>query len=266
MVKRIVVGLLLLGSIFFLLYIGNPWLIIAIAIVGFGGVYEMARALKQAGKPVWATGGFFFIALSIGGIALLPLSPNAIILFSLLLVWLAQLSLLVLRRQMDITVLAYSALLLLYPCLPLVLLGPLAMLGKLGKQLILLAIFIAGGTDTLAYFTGLLLGRKKLIPEISPKKTVAGAYGGLLGGVIGAYLHWLLLGLSGQFSPWTPLILGLFGAAVAQMGDLAASLVKRALDIKDYGNLFPGHGGILDRIDSVLFILPLIYGCTAFLG
>jgi phosphatidate cytidylyltransferase len=108
----------------------------------------------------------------------------------------------------------------------------------------------------MAYFTGLLLGRHKLAPKISPKKTIEGAVGGVAGSV-------LLCGLFGYFAV-PPLLthciaLGVLGGVVSQLGDLTASIFKRKMGIKDYGNLIPGHGGVLDRFDSVLFTAPAVY-------
>lgn len=122
--------------------------------------------------------------------------------------------------------------------------------------LIWLVVLTAFGTDIMAYFSGFLFGKHKLCPKISPKKTIEGSIGGTLGSVI-------LSGLFGFF--FAPevlvhcLIIGVLGGIVSQFGDLTASIFKRKMGIKDYGNLIPGHGGILDRFDSVLFTGPLVY-------
>lgn len=122
--------------------------------------------------------------------------------------------------------------------------------------LIWLVVLTAFGTDIMAYFSGFLFGKHKLCPKISPKKTIEGSIGGTLGSII-------LSGLFGYF--FAPevlihcLIIGLLGGIVSQFGDLTASIFKRKMGIKDYGNLIPGHGGILDRFDSVLFTGPMVY-------
>ena len=122
--------------------------------------------------------------------------------------------------------------------------------------LIWLVVLTAFGTDIMAYFSGFLFGKHKLCPKISPKKTIEGSIGGTLGSVI-------LSGLFGYF--FAPevlvhcLIIGVLGGIVSQFGDLTASIFKRKMGIKDYGNLIPGHGGILDRFDSVLFTGPMVY-------
>lgn len=124
------------------------------------------------------------------------------------------------------------------------------------SNMIWLIVITAFGTDIMAYFSGYLLGKHKLCPKISPKKTIEGSVGGILGSVI-------LSGLFGYFVMPEVLvhclIIGVLGGIVSQFGDLTASVFKRKMGIKDYGNLIPGHGGILDRFDSVLFTGPMVY-------
>lgn len=111
--------------------------------------------------------------------------------------------------------------------------------------------------DTSAYFVGRRFGRHKLAPILSPKKTWEGAAGGLLGAILTGIVCVLLLGL-----PITLLqgaLLGLVGGIVGPLGDLSESLIKRQVGLKDAGNLIPGHGGILDRADSLLFTVPILY-------
>lgn len=116
--------------------------------------------------------------------------------------------------------------------------------------------------DTLAYFIGSRFGRRKLIPAVSPNKSVEGAVAGLAGSVLGALAVYGITAacVEAALPPvWHYLLLGLLGGVVGQMGDLFASLIKRHCGVKDYGKLFPGHGGMMDRIDSVLFMAVLVY-------
>lgn len=121
------------------------------------------------------------------------------------------------------------------------------------KWLILLTAF---GSDIFAYFSGYLLGRHKLCPKLSPKKTIEGAVGGVIGSVV-------LCALFGYFfmRPYFIhcIVIGLIGSPVSMLGDLTASAYKRKMGIKDYGDLIPGHGGVMDRVDSVLFTAPFVY-------
>lgn len=124
-------------------------------------------------------------------------------------------------------------------------------------------IFIsAWASDTCAYFVGVTLGRHKLAPTLSPKKSIEGAIGGVLGATIAGGIYGKILEYYGIFTDggiWIFALLGMCGSIVAQIGDLAASAIKRNFDIKDYGKCIPGHGGMLDRFDSVIFTSPLIY-------
>lgn len=117
-----------------------------------------------------------------------------------------------------------------------------------------LLIFIAAwSTDTFAYFGGFLFGKRKLCPNLSPKKTVAGAISGAVGAVAGfAVYGFIMVNTGGEFDFFKYSIYAVFASFASQTGDLAASAIKRHYGIKDYGNIFPGHGGVLDRFDSIL--------------
>jgi phosphatidate cytidylyltransferase len=123
-------------------------------------------------------------------------------------------------------------------------------------------IVVVWGYDTGAYLTGRWLGRHRLIDHISPSKTVEGLGGGLVLATLAAGLGTWLTGLE----PWHALVLGPVVGMAAQAGDLAESLVKRAAGRKESGFLIPGHGGILDRIDSFLFAAPVLVGYALLLG
>jgi len=131
--------------------------------------------------------------------------------------------------------------------------------GELFVWLIFVGAFM---TDTFAYFVGIFFGKRKLCPDISPKKTIVGA----IGGVIGCGLCFVLYGFIVQYlrpeigiSVPLMFLFGLLCSVAAQIGDLVASTIKRQYDIKDFGKLLPGHGGILDRFDSILFVAPVVY-------
>ena len=130
-----------------------------------------------------------------------------------------------------------------------------------GRYIFLLVFIAAWGCDTFAYLTGSLIGKHKLIPEISPKKTVEGAIGGtvstmLLFALYGFLVETFTEGISSRYA--VLLVYGLVLAIVAQIGDLIASAIKREHGIKDYGNLLPGHGGIMDRFDSILAVSTVL--------
>lgn len=120
----------------------------------------------------------------------------------------------------------------------------------------LLLVLVVWGYDVGAYLTGRLIGRRQLLDHISPSKTIEGLAGGLVLATIGAGIGAALVGLE----PWHPLVIGPVVGLSAQVGDLAESMLKRAADRKESGFLVPGHGGILDRIDSFLFAAPVLAG------
>lgn len=126
-----------------------------------------------------------------------------------------------------------------------------------GKQWVLLVLIMTMTCDSCAYFVGSAFGKHRLYPAISPKKSIEGALGGLLGAVLTAMLGhlWLLP----QSSLIDCLMVGLLAGSIGQLGDLFESMIKRYANIKDSGTIFPGHGGMLDRVDSLLFSFPVVY-------
>ena len=131
-----------------------------------------------------------------------------------------------------------------------------------GMLIALLPVVLTWASDTGAYFTGRALKGPKLIPSISPGKTVSGAIGGVVFTVIATYIlvHWLLRPYAQlAFSPLGLVTFAVVISVVAQIGDLVESLFKRSAGVKDSGKLLPGHGGVLDRLDSLFFVLPVAY-------
>ena len=130
-----------------------------------------------------------------------------------------------------------------------------------GVVLLFIPFLGAWMPDTFAYFSGTLFGKHKLIPSVSPKKTVEGAIGAVVGCIISFLVYGLIVdyaaGLSVNYL--TLAILAVLCGIIAQLGDLSASVIKREFGVKDFGNLIPGHGGIIDRIDSLIFVAPLVY-------
>lgn len=129
------------------------------------------------------------------------------------------------------------------------------MFGEEGKYLVWLIFICSWGCDTCAYCVGMLIGKHKMAPVLSPKKSIEGAVGGVVGAALlgvayAAVLHNDMIAYA---------IICAVGALISMVGDLAASAIKRNQGIKDYGKLIPGHGGILDRFDSVIFTAPIIY-------
>lgn len=131
-----------------------------------------------------------------------------------------------------------------------------------GIYLVWLIFISSWMCDTSAYVVGMLIGKHKMAPKLSPKKSIEGGIGGIVGAALLGLLYGVILRNAGVADGANlyvyPVIAGV-GGLISQIGDLAASAVKRNYDIKDYGRLIPGHGGILDRFDSVIFTAPMIY-------
>lgn len=139
---------------------------------------------------------------------------------------------------------------------------------SLQTMLLVMVFAVAVGGDTFAYFVGSAVGGPKLCPHISPNKTVAGAVGGFLGSilcaiVVGRVFAAVNAGAPGYPPLWGDVLAGALGGLAGQVGDLFASMVKRHCKIKDFGHIFPGHGGMLDRLDSIFFTCIIIYSYRA---
>ncbi len=139
---------------------------------------------------------------------------------------------------------------------------------EMGVGAMCTAFLVSWGTDTAAYFAGVLFGKHKLIPNVSPKKTIEGSVGAIIAVPLLCILYVFilnkcgmpLLGVEVNLSVYIGLaIMGVVGSVISQLGDLAASAIKRDAGIKDYGSIFPGHGGFMDRFDSVIFVAPIVY-------
>ena len=126
-----------------------------------------------------------------------------------------------------------------------------------GIYYLLLLLNFSSVCDMGAYFTGVTCGKHKLCPAISPKKTVEGA----IGGVVSSIVVTVILSLCFKKALVLPIVLTIPFCILGMVGDLFASAIKRSVNLKDYGNLIPGHGGILDRVDSIIMIAPLLYLC-----
>ncbi len=136
-----------------------------------------------------------------------------------------------------------------------------------GLFLLIMGLCGAWIADTGAYFTGVFLGKHKLCPEISPKKTIEGFIGGIaITGIVYAAAFSIYMGEFAVTRALLTFVLGAVCAVIGTVGDLSASMIKRQIGFKDYGKIMPGHGGLMDRFDSVLFVLPTFYAFVSLTG
>ena len=178
----------------------------------------------------------------------------AFLLFAIYLIWRMTIQLYI-KGQNPIKSVALSMMGHLYVTVPIVL---MAVMGTINKYFLLSMFILVWVNDTFAYLTGSMLGRHKLWERISPKKSWEGFIGGAVFCIVASVLlgvYWTQIAL--QFTPLQMAFVGLLVAIFGTLGDLFESLLKRTLGVKDSGNIIPGHGGILDRIDSILFVIPV---------
>lgn len=248
-----------------LLALGGVVMAAAVVLVICFALYEEFRALSMAGhRPVaWPT--WVGVVLSV---PVLALDGDRLLIPIAVMVCVVTLVAVLFRSEPKLE----DCLMSLLPLLSLVLPGMCAMKLALIEphalqvcmMLLLLAIPCLG--DVFALFVGSALKGPKLCPAVSPNKTISGAVGGLVGSLLAALavggLVWAFAGESRAFLPewWHYVLLGLIGGVAGQVGDLFASLIKRHCGLKDFSNLFPGHGGMLDRMDSILF-MALVMMC-----
>lgn len=224
--------------------------ILALSLIG---LRELYKAFENTGyKPIYWAGYLSTIGLFISE-TLVNLNFKAILMIVVLLLLIEFL----LKDDIKIHNLGITLLGVLYVPLSLFHIYLLD-----GQIFIWLIFIVAFGSDTFAYFAGNLFGKRKLSPTISPNKSIEGSIGGIIGAIILACLFNYFL-VKGDM--WKFVIIGGLGSIVSQLGDLVASKIKRASGIKDYGKIFPGHGGVMDRFDSVMFSGPLIYYAVTYL-
>lgn len=264
MTARILTGVTLLSLLLLAIYFsGWVFAILWIACVCIA-LFEMFRALKNAGHEllVWPTWSALLVAIP--GFLLLTELGSLLLLVLLVATTLFIVSaLMMFRKDSTLEDLCMSVLPLFAIVIPAMSLLGLTRIETIGLKRIFisLAFFIPVAGDSAAFFIGSKYGKTKLLEAVSPKKTVEGALAGLVGSILAANLVYLI-GL--YFKLNMPIflhfiLLGLLGGIAGQIGDLFASFVKRHCQIKDYGQIFPGHGGMMDRIDSVFFCGTLVY-------
>ncbi len=259
MIKRILYAIPALVLLLSVIYIHGVYGQIVVAAVAVLCTYEMMRALSSVSRPLSAV-GYAYAALLYPVYAFAGGFTGIMLLLVFAIMTLLTVPMLTGRNIKDGIITAFA---LLYPGLFFVFMFSFMVTPAhdTSRFLLIIAFGVAVVTDTFAYLTGRFFGKHKLMPAVSPKKTVEGAIGGLIFGagfVTAAGV--LLQNIFGvNIYPLWYIALGIMLSVLSQIGDLTASNIKRRLCIKDFGHIMGEHGGAMDRLDSVLFISPVVY-------
>lgn len=248
LIIRTISGLIGVLILIIVTSMGGAVLNVGTLFISVVGIYEFYRAINKGGyKPAKFLGYIFCILLFINNIDLTWANLD----FSIFIILISALLLMIVNNRLDIIDVAYTLFGILY--VPF-LMFHITYLDN--TSYIWLIYLTAWGTDTFAYIFGNLFGKNKLCPELSPNKTIEGSLGGILGSLILTIIFSVYFKLTPM---WKMILLSIIASIMAQLGDLTASKIKRITGIKDYGHIMPGHGGILDRFDSILFTAPVVY-------
>ncbi|MBQ4650019.1 MAG: phosphatidate cytidylyltransferase [Firmicutes bacterium] len=256
MKTRVISGLVM-APLLVLVYLGGYWIMGAAFVVGIMGFHEFCKGFEASGAKPCRTIGYAAAVLLYVLHLIMPEGQQ----YLSVMMWAALVVIASMvygfnveeRKLEDMTSTLMGIMYTVFLSYHIVLIDE-----QFGAA-IWLVFLTAFGTDIMAYFTGMAIGKHRLCPKLSPKKSVEGAVGGVAGSMILCGIFGALL-MKEQMVMC--LVIGFFGSIVAQLGDLSASAFKRQMGIKDYGNLIPGHGGILDRFDSVMFTGPAVYYCA----
>ena len=260
--KRIVTGVIGLPLVIFLVYLGGIPLLVVCMLVALTGLRELYRAFSKEDKPIHAVG---YISTVGYYAAIFFFGPGYWLLISLTLFIIAvQTCLVVFFRHLpleDCVTAVYGFLYVPFLLSFIVLVREHEALGAFYVWLIFTSSF---GCDTFAYITGVIFGKRKLVNTPSPSKSLEGIIGGILGATLIGFLYgWFVVQFTSADVSYhfmlNAVVISFIGSGFSIVGDMAASAIKRHTGIKDFGNIFPGHGGVLDRIDSIVMVAPMVY-------
>ncbi len=255
---RVITAVLGIPFAIVVLLFGGLSLSMTMMVISIIGLYELCGVIKGQHKPIVIFG---YISIILYYIFLDQIKDYFIIFLSIIAVGLLT-TMVVKYPKYNIVDISLTFLAIFYTG---VLFSLVVLTRKSAEGLfwVWLIHISAWGSDSFAYFTGLAFGKHKLAPLLSPKKTIEGSVGGIIGAGILGYIYVLIYAYIAKELPEVSKIIVIvavmISAAWSQIGDLAASAIKRYFNQKDFGNLLPGHGGVLDRFDSLLFVAPVIY-------
>ncbi|MCL0104795.1 phosphatidate cytidylyltransferase [Dehalococcoidia bacterium] len=254
--RRVITSLAFVPVLLAAVWFSNPWLSIVVALAALLGTFEFYRLSSLAGWQPFTFLGTLFVLLFIlnahsGDVRTTPFLISGVVILSLIrLLWCAD-------KERAFTNWAWTMAAIFYigwTMSHFVLLRGL----EDGRSWVLVVLLVTFASDTSAFLVGRAWGRKRMLPAISPGKTWEGAVGGIIGAMIALAILHPILGLD-KIGYGGLIILGFLISIFAQLGDLAGSMLKRTAGVKEAGKLMPGHGGLLDRLDSLIFTVVLVY-------
>lgn len=257
MKERIITGVVGVAALSIIIYLGELAVLAFLTIAGFIATYEYATVVYGSDRKVISLFLACLNTLIIISGYYMPQLTTSILIGSTVLVFIVN----ILASNFDADHSVYSVWGLVYAGFFLSLATKM-LTWENGLFIVVMAAVLCMASDVGAYFTGMKFGKHKLCPAISPKKTVEGSIGGVLLAALTAVVFALLAKEIGYSKQWYLfVIVGALTAVLSQFGDLAASMVKRKFGAKDYGHILPGHGGFMDRLDSILFGFAAVF-CT----
>lgn len=278
MLKRIITGVFLIIYAFGLVTLG-AWYPIAVDVLIYSfmllGVYEMLHSFSVSGYKVYKLAPVLMSITSFPLVYFFGLVGLAVDFAICLMIVMIQF---IFAKDRTLNDLFASIFAMIYPALFMSVAFVITREVN-AVYVACFAILVPVASDSFAYFVGRLVKGPKLCPTISPKKTISGAVGGLMGGVLASgivytlFEHFAVFGDMIVAPLFTPnhyvnlaiyLVIGLLGSVICQLGDLFASRIKRCIGIKDFGKIFPGHGGGLDRLDSIMFMIVVLFVIFSF--
>ena len=262
-VKRLVSGLVLFPIVAIVLVFGNQYIVdVAIAIIAIMSLHEFYKAFRTSGKanPIEWLGYLSAALISLIHVIPITWTVKTIGLILPIAILILFLYVIITKLKVNITDIAVTLFGIFYIVIFLMYIPIIREDLPNGKILVWFVLFAAWGTDIFAYLIGKNFG-KHHFTEISPNKTIEGCVGGIVGGIIllTGYAAICQLAFGVEYNYFYVVVIALVLSILSQIGDLAASAIKRYTGIKDFSHLIPGHGGMLDRIDSIVFIAPFAY-------
>ena len=268
---RLISGILLLAFTFVTMFFGGQLLLVTLFMISLLGLYELYKVMKFEDTPLACVGylGAFawYLNIDTKPNVILDIKVPELMIFSIVVV--AALLVFVVKYPKYSANQLFSTIFgIFYIPVMISFIFKTRETIAFGQWLAWMVYVSSWGSDTCAYAVGRLFGKHKLAPDLSPKKSVEGSIGGILGSaMIGVIFGLVMSNFTGKSENLIIIfaVIGGLGSVISQIGDLAASGIKRNYDIKDYGHIIPGHGGILDRYDSIIITAPIVYFLSLYL-